>query len=220
VDARAKAKDLLARVRLGQDPANEIAEERRSMTVAQLVQRYQDEAGVGRKPKTKTLYEGYFRLHVIPEIGTMKARDVKRSDIARLHRKVGATHKITANRIVTVLGRFYRWAGSIGAVPEGHNPATGIERYRESGRERYLTTEELQRLGAAIREAETIGIPWEDIYLLPWTPCWRAFRIFDESTGCDLRECTPTRQRSALPPARDRFYRTHVGRADFAHGRN
>ena len=47
-------------------------------------------------------------------------------------------------------------------VPRGHNPTKHIERFREQRRERFLTSEELARLGDAIREAETIGIPWEN----------------------------------------------------------
>src|SRR5262249_53347678 len=45
-------------------------------------------------------------------------------------------------------------------VPEGFNPARGIEKFKESRRERFLTGEELERLGVAIREAETCGTPW------------------------------------------------------------
>jgi integrase len=33
---------------------------------------------------------------------------------------------------------------------------------KESSKDRYLTTDELERLGAAITEAETVGIPWDD----------------------------------------------------------
>jgi len=161
-EARTLAKDVLAQVRLGQDPAASRSEIRNSATVAELVTRYQQETGAGRKSGTKRLYQGYWRLHLLPEIGSMKARDVKRTDITRLHRKVGATHETTANRSVRLLAQFYRWAGEAGAVPEGFNPAKGVDRYRESARERYLSVNELERLGAAILEAETIGIPWED----------------------------------------------------------
>jgi integrase len=35
-----------------------------------------------------------------------------------------------------------------------------LERYPERGRERYLTVDELRRLGRALREAETTGLPW------------------------------------------------------------
>jgi integrase len=46
-------------------------------------------------------------------------------------------------------------------VPEGANPARGVSRFKEEGRERYLSPDELARLGATIREAETIGLPWD-----------------------------------------------------------
>jgi integrase len=55
----------------------------------------------------------------------------------------------------------YSFAARRGLVPEGLNPARGIERYPESQRERFLTVEELVRIGAAIRVAETIGIAWD-----------------------------------------------------------
>ena len=161
-EARSMAKDVLAQVRLGGDPAALRTDVRRSATIADLAETYKTESGAGRKDRTKTLYESYWRLWVIPEIGTMKARDVKRTDIARLHRKVGAAHPTTANRVVTLLAHFYGWAGKHGSVPEGYNPAKAVERFRESARERYLTTDELDRLGAAIVEAETVGIPWAD----------------------------------------------------------
>jgi integrase len=53
------------------------------------------------------------------------------------------------------------FGGRISVVPEGMNPARKIEKYPEERRERFLTNEELERLGTAIREAETTGIPWE-----------------------------------------------------------
>jgi len=47
-----------------------------------------------------------------------------------------------------------------GIVAEGTNPARGIDKFKEGRRERFLTGEELERLGGALREAETAGIPW------------------------------------------------------------
>ena len=37
----------------------------------------------------------------------------------------------------------------------------GIKLYSEEGRERFLTSAELERLGAALRLAETEGLPWK-----------------------------------------------------------
>jgi integrase len=54
----------------------------------------------------------------------------------------------------------YAYAWRAGIVPEGVNPARGVEKFKEGRRERFLTREELERLGSAIREAETTGTPW------------------------------------------------------------
>jgi integrase len=54
----------------------------------------------------------------------------------------------------------YAFAGRVGLVPEGTNPTRKIDKFKEDRRERFLSTEELERLGAAIRKAETTGIKW------------------------------------------------------------
>jgi integrase len=54
----------------------------------------------------------------------------------------------------------FTFAGKAGVVPEGFNPAKRIESYDERRRERFLTIAELERLGTAIREAETVGLVW------------------------------------------------------------
>ena len=46
-------------------------------------------------------------------------------------------------------------------IPEGHNPVKGLRKYREQGRERFLTVDELARLGVALAEGETVGLPYE-----------------------------------------------------------
>ena len=37
------------------------------------------------------------------------------------------------------------------------NPTRGVEKFSEESRERFLSSDELQRLGATLREAETAG---------------------------------------------------------------
>jgi hypothetical protein len=44
---------------------------------------------------------------------------------------------------------------------EGTNPCSKIERYRENRRERFLSADELGRLGATLRRAESEGLPWK-----------------------------------------------------------
>ncbi|MGZ5262058.1 MAG: hypothetical protein ACXWC0_30970 [Burkholderiales bacterium] len=40
-------------------------------------------------------------------------------------------------------------------------PVTGVRKYEDGRGDRYVTSDELQRLGAALHEAETTGIPWD-----------------------------------------------------------
>jgi integrase len=90
----------------------------------------------------------------------MKADKVTRANVAKLHGKLKDT-PFQANRVLAVIGSMYVFGSRAGAVPEGHNPSQRIEKFKEQRRERFLTGAELERLGAAIREAETAGIPWD-----------------------------------------------------------
>jgi integrase len=159
--ARDLARKALDAVAHGRDPAADKSRDRRTPTIAFLAERFLNEhVKAKRKPATYGLYDWYFTSLISPEIGTRKVTAVTRSDIAQLHRKLGMTMAPTANRVIATLSSFYSFCSKIGAVPEGFNPAKGIEKFRETSRERYLTTDELQRLGAALEEAETIGVPW------------------------------------------------------------
>ena len=113
------------------------------------------------KPRTVVNYRICLHTHAAPVIGSIKLDMVTLSDIAKLHQRIGQTKPMTANRIIECIGSVYRYAATCGLVKRGHNPAAHVEAFREQRRERFLTSEELARLGDAIREAETTGIPWE-----------------------------------------------------------
>jgi integrase len=158
--ARGRAKAILGAVAHGHDPAGEKATERGTLTIASLADRFMSEhVEQKRKPGTVAFYRHLLDKIIKPELGATKADKVTRAQVARLHGKLKAT-PFQANRILAVIGSMYAFAGRSGIVAEGVNPARRIEQFREHRRERFLTGEELMRLGAAIREAETRGIPW------------------------------------------------------------
>lgn len=160
--ARNAARDILARVALGEDPAASRSAAREMPTLRDFAGRYlAEEAKAKLKPRTVVNYEIYLRKHAIPVIGSLKLDRIATSDIAKMHRLIGQTKPMTANRVVECVGSVYRYAAICGLVLRGHNPASHIEPFREQRRERFLNTEELARLGDAIREAETTGILWE-----------------------------------------------------------
>ena len=160
--ARNAARDVLARVALGEDPAASRSAAREMPTFREFAARYlAEEAEAKLKPRTVVNYEIYLRKHAIPVIGRIKLDRVTPSDIAKMHRQIGKAKPMTANRVVECISSVYRYAAICGLVSRGHNPTSHVEAFREQRRERFLNTEELGRLGDAIREAETIGILWE-----------------------------------------------------------
>jgi integrase len=158
--ARRRAKTILGQVAHGHDPAGERAFERGTPTVAELAERFLTEhVQAKRKSGTAAFYRHILTKIVTPEIGPSKADKVTRTQLTKLHAKLRAT-PFLANRALAVVGSMYAFAGRIGIVPEEISPVRKIEKFKEHRRERFLKTTELERLGSAIREAETKGIPW------------------------------------------------------------
>lgn len=80
-------------------------------------------------------------------------------DVARLHERM-AKSPSAANRAITLVASIWNWAKDREEAGAGDNPAAKIEHYPEKSRERFLTAEEVGRLGDALRLAETVGIDW------------------------------------------------------------
>jgi integrase len=158
--ARARARAILGEVAHGHDPVTQKTAERGTPTVTELTDRFMaDHVRAKRKAGTAKFYRDILDRIVKPAVGTTKADKLSRLQVGRLHSSL-ADKPFQANRILAVIGSMYAFAGRAGIVPEGTNPARGIEKFKESRRERFLTGGELERLGSAIREAETTGIPW------------------------------------------------------------
>lgn len=158
--ARRAAAEILARAKLGGDPAGEKAKQRAALTVSALIDAFVAEHVEGKlKPKTAECYAiGLQRLR--DAHGSAKAATVTRAQLATLH-SAGRSTPYAANRALAVWAKMFAWAGARGLMPEGSNPARGIERYREQGRERYLSADELARLGDALRLGETVGLAYD-----------------------------------------------------------
>jgi integrase len=159
--ARTRAKVILGAVAHGHDPAGEKATERGTLTISELADRFMSEhVEQKRKPGTAVFYRHLLDKVIKPELGATKADKVTRTQVARLHGSLKET-PFQANRVLAVIGSMYTFAGRSGIVVEGMNPARRIEQFKEHRRERFLTGQELERLGSAIRDAETRGIPWD-----------------------------------------------------------
>ncbi len=160
-EARALARKTLGAVAHGSDPAAAKAAERRASTLRELADIFLAEhVEAKRKPTTAAHYRSLLERIVLPELGSRKAEQVTTSDLAKLHTKM-RDRPYQANRMLEVAGSMYAFAGKRKIVPVGFNPARGIEQYPEKGRERFLSADELTRLGDAVREAKTVGLPYD-----------------------------------------------------------
>jgi integrase len=113
------------------------------------------------KARTSSEYQRAARLHILPRLGRYPIGEVKRTDIARLHREMRAK-PYHANRTLALLSKFFNWAEKHGLRSDGSNPCRHVEKYREGRRERFLSQAELGRLGDALRQAE------QDKSCSPW----------------------------------------------------
>ena len=155
--ARGLAQETLANVRHGHDPAAERRKERAANSVAELASRFLAEhVGAKRKSSTAVHYRSLIECHLLPKHGSRKAHDFARADLARLHLSL-QDRPYQANCLLSVVASMYSFGERHGLVPEGYNPAARIERFPEARRERFLSTEELARLGEAFRKFESDG---------------------------------------------------------------
>ena len=89
-----------------------------------------------RKRATASHYRDILERIVLPELGTRQGEKVTTADLARLHARM-KNRPYQANRMLAVVGSLYTFAGKRKLVPAGFNPARGIDKYPEKGRERF-----------------------------------------------------------------------------------
>jgi len=182
--ASKKAEEILAAATLGGDPVGERNAKRREIRVTELIDRYEEEGcvvqrglrqGEPMKPNTKAFTLARLRNHVVPLLGSRRASEITEGDIERLFRDVaaGKTAKDeksgkkrgrlivrggdgAARKVVRDLSAVFSFAQRRRIVSA--NPvAKASVRKTDKRRERFLTLEEVQRLGRALDELGTEG---------------------------------------------------------------
>ena len=146
--ARDTARDLLAQVHGGGDPAGDIKATREAPTVADLAADYlQRHALPNKRPESVRSDRSMLDRVVLPRLGKVKAAAVTRRDVEVIHTGL-RTKPYRANRVLALLSKMFNLAVAWGW--RGDNPAKGIPRFHEDRRQRWLSAEELSRLWAAL----------------------------------------------------------------------
>ena len=159
-EARKLARRLLGAIEGGSDPLEERRKARAVPTFGEIAAEFmRDHVDTKRKGRTGAEYKRILDALVLPSLGAKRVVDLKQADVGRMHRKLAA-QPYQANRALALVSAIWNWAARRGEVAFADNPAKAIERYPERARERYLTREELARLGAALAEGESVGLPY------------------------------------------------------------
>ncbi|MDH4746212.1 site-specific integrase [Sphingomonas sp. CBMAI 2297] len=169
--ARTEAMKHLSQVRLGADPAGERDRRKVSPTMKEFGERFlREHVAVHCKPTTEAEYRRSIELFINPKLGSHRIIDITRTDVVELHQSMKET-PYQANRTLGVLSIMFTVAHTWGVRTDGINPCWKVKRYKETKRERYLTPDELARLGKVLRETNSEHEAASCIQLLLLTGC-------------------------------------------------
>jgi integrase len=172
--ARKEALRLRGLIATGQDPLADRMIERSLPSVREFAERYMTEHAIPyKKPSSAATDRRNLDNHVIPLLGKLIVTDVGPADIARAVRDiaVGKTAKDeqtgtkrgrriveggqgVANRVLALISKMFTLMEIWGIRPLGSNPCRHAKKFAEHKVERFLSAEELARLGAALAHAD------------------------------------------------------------------
>jgi len=178
-EARSAAREVLGKVDKGADPSADRNAKRKDLTVADLVDHYLVEGPKARPQKKASSWEmdgSALRRHVIPLLGrrhlsTLTKPDIEgfQHDVTKGQTKADERTKsrgraivkggpAAAARATAVLSAMLSWAAERRPPLLATNPAKGVKLNKPRKRERYLSADELGRLGDAMAGAERHGV--------------------------------------------------------------
>ncbi|MCR5857217.1 site-specific integrase [Mesorhizobium sp. J428] len=182
-EARTQAKELLGAAAKSEDPAGDRQAKRREMLMADLIDIYEEEGcfiqrgirqGQPMKPRTKSYTIARLRHHVVPLLGRKRVSEVGAGEIERFVRdvtsgkttkdvKVGFRKRIivrggegAARKVVKDLSAVFSFAVRRKIVPANPCDIAAV-RKSDNRRDRYLTIDEISRLGKAFDAPEQEG---------------------------------------------------------------
>ena len=218
--ARRRARDMLGRIRAGENPADDIRREKETPTLRQFADEYLRRCNPHWKPSGRKTVRNYVTSRILPTFGKMPLDRIGPEDVAAWFDAASKDRPGAANRAFEILRSMMFRAEEWSLRERGANPCLGIKKNPRNPIARFLDADELARLGRALdaREAR-----WPDavaaIRLLALTGCrrsevlnlrWRdigadAINLPDSKTGSravPLGEAARARI-GALPGARD-----------------
>lgn len=154
-EARMQARLKLAEAQGGKDPAEHKQATRRTPTFGEVAERYMEEhANVKKKPRSIKEDRRLLDKVILPVFSSRSIAEINRAYVSKFHHSQRDA-PYQANRALALLSKVFNLTERWGLRPDGSNPCRHVEKYKEAKKERYLSPDELSRLGVALSEVET-----------------------------------------------------------------
>lgn len=172
--ARARAIELLGDVSRGHDPAEAKRQAKAELSISELCDLYLSEGVRTKKASTAKQDRSRIDRHVRPVLGRKRVCELSRADINGFMsdiaggktakdektgfrgRAIVKGGKSAANRSLATLSAVLAFAVDRGMRTE--NPVRGVKKFKEGKRERFLSNNEIARLGETLKTAELNGV--------------------------------------------------------------
>lgn len=157
-DARDKARQLLAEVAQGKNPAVARNDLKTAPTVADLAKKYEKDHAPRKRKSSQANDKLLWKKYILPSLGHQLVASVRTADVMALHNSMIRTPAM-ANRALALLSKAFSLAELWEWRGQNTNPCKAVKKYPENRRQRILTKDELHKFGAGLAEAETNRAP-------------------------------------------------------------
>ena len=182
-EVRRRARDMLARIRAGDNPADDIRRERETPTLRAFADEYLRRCEPHWKPSGRRTVRIYLKARILPAFGRMPLDAVGAQDVAAWFDAASRDKPGAANRALEILRAMMFRAEEWGLRERGSNPCLGIAKNPRKPVARFLDADDLARLGRAL-----------DAHEARWPEAVAAIRLL-ALTGCRRSEVLDLRWR-------------------------
>ena len=188
-EARRRARDMLGRIRAGENPAADIRREKETPTLRQFADEYLRRCNPHWKPSGRKTVRNYIKSRILPTFGKMPLNNIGPEDVAAWFDAASRDRPGAANRAFEILRSMMFRAEEWGLRERNSNPCLGIAKNPRNNIARFLDADELARLGRALDDREA-----------QWPEAIAAIRLL-ALTGCRRSEVLNLRWRDIGPDA-------------------
>ena len=166
---------MLARIRAGGNPTDDIQREKETPTLREFADEYQRRCEQHWKPSGRGTMRIYLKAHILPAFGRMLLDRIGPEDVAAWFDAASRDKAGAANRAFEILRAMMFRAEEWGLRERDTNPCLGIAKNPRKQVARFLDMDELARLGRALDANEA---RWPEavaaVRLLALTGCHRS----------------------------------------------